>query len=325
MKALCWHGKQDIRCDSVPDPKIEHPRDAIIKVTSCAICGSDLHLYDGFMPGMEIGRHHGPRIHGRGGRGRRRKQKAQNRRPGGRAVHDHLRRMRPVPARQFLGMRAHQPQQGGRRQAVRPHHRRAVRLYAPDRRLSWRPGRIRPRALCRCGSGQDPEWPQRTSRSCFWAIFSRPAGRRRSSATSSPPTRWRSGAPARSVSSRSAARSCSAPSRSSAIDRLPERLGMASAGGATTINFAAGERRRASERADRRQRPGEMHRRGRSRSACDRDHRFDVRPGEAGADAGDRPAARAARDDVCLPPGRARSRCPGSMAGSSTRSRSARS
>ena len=55
MRALCWHGKQDIRCDTVPDPKIEHPRDAIIKVTSCAICGSDLHLYDGFMPGMENG------------------------------------------------------------------------------------------------------------------------------------------------------------------------------------------------------------------------------------------------------------------------------
>ncbi|RAI33785.1 zinc-dependent alcohol dehydrogenase [Rhodoplanes serenus] len=55
MKALRWHGKQDIRCDEVPDPAIEHPRDAIVKVTSCAICGSDLHLYDGFMPGMESG------------------------------------------------------------------------------------------------------------------------------------------------------------------------------------------------------------------------------------------------------------------------------
>lgn len=55
MKALCWHGKKDIRYDTVPDPKIEHPRDAIIKVTSCAICGSDLHLFDGFMPGMEKG------------------------------------------------------------------------------------------------------------------------------------------------------------------------------------------------------------------------------------------------------------------------------
>lgn len=55
MKALCWHGKSDIRCEEVPDPKIEHPRDAIVKVSSCAICGSDLHLYDGFMPGMRSG------------------------------------------------------------------------------------------------------------------------------------------------------------------------------------------------------------------------------------------------------------------------------
>ena len=46
---------KDIRCDDVPDPRIEHPRDAIVKVTSCAICGSDLHLYDGYMPGMENG------------------------------------------------------------------------------------------------------------------------------------------------------------------------------------------------------------------------------------------------------------------------------
>ena len=52
MKALRYHGKHDIRCDVVPDPIIEHPRDAIVKVSSCAICGSDLHLYDGFVPGM---------------------------------------------------------------------------------------------------------------------------------------------------------------------------------------------------------------------------------------------------------------------------------
>ncbi|HLS86412.1 MAG TPA: zinc-dependent alcohol dehydrogenase [Burkholderiales bacterium] len=52
MRALCWHGKKDIRCDNVPDPRIEDARDAIVKVTSCAICGSDLHLYDGFVPGM---------------------------------------------------------------------------------------------------------------------------------------------------------------------------------------------------------------------------------------------------------------------------------
>jgi len=55
MKALTWHGKHDIRCDSVPDPKIEHPRDCIIKVTACAICGSDLHIYNGLIPRMESG------------------------------------------------------------------------------------------------------------------------------------------------------------------------------------------------------------------------------------------------------------------------------
>ncbi len=55
MRALTWHGKGDIRCDNVPDPKIEAPRDAIIKVTACAICGSDLHLMDGYMPGMKSG------------------------------------------------------------------------------------------------------------------------------------------------------------------------------------------------------------------------------------------------------------------------------
>ena len=55
MKALCWHGTNDIRCDSVPDPKIEDGRDVIVKVTSCAICGSDLHLMDGLMPTMKSG------------------------------------------------------------------------------------------------------------------------------------------------------------------------------------------------------------------------------------------------------------------------------
>ena len=55
MKALTWQGKKDVRIENVPDPKIEHPRDAIIKITATAICGSDLHLYDGFVPTMEAG------------------------------------------------------------------------------------------------------------------------------------------------------------------------------------------------------------------------------------------------------------------------------
>ena len=55
MKALCWHGKGDVRVDTVPDPKILDPRDAVIRVTATAICGSDLHLYDGYMPTMKAG------------------------------------------------------------------------------------------------------------------------------------------------------------------------------------------------------------------------------------------------------------------------------
>jgi threonine dehydrogenase-like Zn-dependent dehydrogenase len=55
MKALCWHGKSDVRIDKVPDPKIENPRDALIRVTATAICGSDLHLFDGFTPTMKSG------------------------------------------------------------------------------------------------------------------------------------------------------------------------------------------------------------------------------------------------------------------------------
>src|SRR5687767_1932005 len=55
MKALCWHGKHNVRVETLPDPELINPRDAIIRVTSTAICGSDLHLYDGFIPGMKSG------------------------------------------------------------------------------------------------------------------------------------------------------------------------------------------------------------------------------------------------------------------------------
>lgn len=55
MKAVCWHGANDVRVDNVPDPKILNPRDAIVKITTTAICGSDLHLYDGYIPTMKSG------------------------------------------------------------------------------------------------------------------------------------------------------------------------------------------------------------------------------------------------------------------------------
>jgi threonine dehydrogenase-like Zn-dependent dehydrogenase len=55
MKALCWYGTEDVRVETVPDPIIEDARDAIVRITATAICGSDLHLYGGYMPTMEKG------------------------------------------------------------------------------------------------------------------------------------------------------------------------------------------------------------------------------------------------------------------------------
>ncbi|MCA1992563.1 MAG: glutathione-dependent formaldehyde dehydrogenase [Coleofasciculus sp. S288] len=55
MKAVCWQGTKDVRVETVPDPTIINPRDAIVKITSTAICGSDLHLYNGYIPTMESG------------------------------------------------------------------------------------------------------------------------------------------------------------------------------------------------------------------------------------------------------------------------------
>src|SRR5687767_5266880 len=55
MKALRWYGTNDLRIETVPDPKIETSTDAVIKITTAAVCGSDLHLLDGYMPTMEKG------------------------------------------------------------------------------------------------------------------------------------------------------------------------------------------------------------------------------------------------------------------------------
>ena len=55
MKAVCWYGAGDVRVERVPDPALINPRDAIVRVTRTAICGSDLHLYGGFIPGMKAG------------------------------------------------------------------------------------------------------------------------------------------------------------------------------------------------------------------------------------------------------------------------------
>lgn len=55
MKAICWYGNRDVRVENVPDPVIEQPGDIVIRITASGICGSDLHLVDGFVPSMEKG------------------------------------------------------------------------------------------------------------------------------------------------------------------------------------------------------------------------------------------------------------------------------
>src|SRR5687768_483968 len=55
MKAICWMGRNTVEVQEVPDPKIMNKRDAIVRISATAICGSDLHLYDGYIPSMEKG------------------------------------------------------------------------------------------------------------------------------------------------------------------------------------------------------------------------------------------------------------------------------
>src|SRR5947208_2344338 len=55
MKAVAWHGKRDVRVDTVPDPAIQDPTDVIVRITSSGICGSDLHLYEVLGPFLEEG------------------------------------------------------------------------------------------------------------------------------------------------------------------------------------------------------------------------------------------------------------------------------
>ena len=161
MKALCYHGKHDIRCDTVPDPEIEEGRDAIVKVTSCAICGSDLHLFDGFVPGMKSGDIMGHEFMGEVvavGKDNKKLKK------GDRVV---------VPFTIICG-ECEQCRRGNFSVCERTNrnkhlgdiafghtHGRLVRLHPSDRRLSGRAGGVCAGALRRCGTGQDPRRPDR--------------------------------------------------------------------------------------------------------------------------------------------------------------------
>ena len=142
MRANCWIGPQQRRGQDVPDPAILNERDAIVKVTSTAICGSDLHLLDGYVPTMQKGDVLGHEFMGEVvevGPGVNRDKL----RVGDRVVVPF-----PIacgaccglPGRAVLLLREHQPQRRPGREVLRPPGRRHLRLLPPDRRLRRRAG-----------------------------------------------------------------------------------------------------------------------------------------------------------------------------------------
>jgi hypothetical protein len=154
MKALAWHGKGDMRCDSIPDPTIEHARDAIIKVTACAICGSDLHIYDGIIPMMEKGDVLGHETMGVVVEVGSENKKLKVGDPRRRAVHDLLRRMLLLQACFLFMLRTQQSRQRKGREVMGAFARPLVRIFASPRRVRGRAGRVSARALCGCRSHQ---------------------------------------------------------------------------------------------------------------------------------------------------------------------------
>ena len=92
MKAVCWMGANKMSVENVPDPKILNPRDAIVRITSTCICGSDLHLYNGFIPTMEQGDIMGHEFMGEVVETGQRNQpgKTESRRPRRRSLHHRL-------------------------------------------------------------------------------------------------------------------------------------------------------------------------------------------------------------------------------------------
>jgi threonine dehydrogenase-like Zn-dependent dehydrogenase len=154
MRATCWMGRNKVEVQTVPDPRLVNSRDAIVEITSTAICGSDLHLYDGYIPTMQKGDVLGHEFMGEVvevGRG------VSNLAVGDRVV---------VPFPIACGaaapasagctpLRELQPQRRHRREADGPLAGRDLRLLAHARRLRRRPGRVRARAVRRRRPDQD--------------------------------------------------------------------------------------------------------------------------------------------------------------------------
>ena len=148
------------RSSNVPDPQILNKRDAIVKITSTAICGSDLHLYNGFMPTMEKGDILGHEFMGEVvevGRGR---EEPQGRRPRRRAVPDRVRRLRACAERQLYSLCENSnPNAWMAEKMLGPHAGGRLRLLAPAPAAS---PAVRP-STCACRSPTSARSRSRTS------------------------------------------------------------------------------------------------------------------------------------------------------------------
>lgn len=238
MRALVWHDPKDIRCDEVPDPRIEHRRDAIVKVTSCAICGSDLHLYDGYIPSMEDGDIMGHEFMG------------EVIEVGADAEHSLTVGERiVVPFTMFCGeceqcLAGNYPvcERSNRNadMAAKVYGHTTAGLFGYSHLTGGYPGGQAQYVRVPFADKTRIKVPKNnmaTSNSYSWAISCRLDGRPSCSASSSLPTRSQYGARVRfgQMTIRSAV--LLGAKRVICIDRVPERLLMAKAGGATTINF----------------------------------------------------------------------------------------
>ena len=325
MRATCWMGKADIQVRQVPDPKILNPDDAIVRITSTAICGSDLHLYNGFIPTMEKGDILGHEFMGEVVEVGREVKKLK---VGDRVVVPfpiacgHCMQLRK-PA--LFGLRELQPERLDGREAVGLFARRHLRLLAHAGRLCRRSGGICPRALCRCRADQDPgRHAGRAGAVPVGHLPDRLHGRRKLQHQAGRHHRrlgLRAGRPVRDQERFPAGRR--AGDRHRPLP-LPAPDGAREGGGRDDQLRGGRQRPGSPEGDDRRARAGRLHRRGRHgspRHGADRR----LRSRQAGDDAGNRPDRSPCARPSCPAATAAPCRSSASMAASWTSSRSARS
>ena len=259
MKAVVFHGIGDIRLDDVAEPTIEQATDAIVRITASAICGTDLHIVRGTMPGMKPGTilgHEGVGVVEELGTGR---AQPQRRRPRGRPLDDRVRLLLVLP-RAATTRSATTPTPTGKRAGTAffggPEDGGSVPRAA---------GRVRARPLRPRRAREAARRGQRRPGDPALRHLSHRRTSARSSPRSRPATRWRCSAAARSASSRSPARSSCGAGRIFAIDAIPSRLEMARAQGAEVDRLRRGGSGRGAQRAHRRHRRRSRDRRGRRR------------------------------------------------------------